>query len=83
MRARKCVRFGKETADREGRTHTRERDVSDEQMEGREGGEREKEREGEVANIWGSSGRATRALIELYKSLILHPHSLHPAPSLP
>ena len=54
---------------------------------GREGErERRKERgrgrrrEGEVTNIWGSSGRATRALIELYKSLILHPHFPHPAP---
>lgn len=44
-----------------------------------EGGRRQK---GEVTNIWDSSGRATRALIELYKSLILHPHFLHRAPPI-
>lgn len=67
-RVQMCV-FGKETAT--GREDTRTHAHTTHRVS---------EREGEVANIWGSSGRATRALIELYKSLILHPHFPHPAP---
>lgn len=54
------------------------------QIDKRSGEEEEKGEKAErgSTNIWGSSGRATRALIELYKSLILHPHFLHRAPPI-
>jgi len=34
----------------------------------------EGKRGGEAANIWGSGGRTTRALIELYELRTLYPH---------
>ena len=73
---------GRETETNSEKEQKWERDREGERKRKDGRGEGGRRRKGEVTNIWGSSGRATRALIELYKSLILHPHFPHPAPLL-